>query len=154
MMSRKFGHFLTPFPHRHAFYNQGLSAVVTKSLTPSPKGRDVIYGWPLLTVIVITEFDCVWYEMLYRTSSLESRNIILERWFLAFQHSFVKQMWSDLRKVFFTPDKNNIYWVTSILWQKINWLNKGQLAWQSNQRYVLLVAKLIQYVTMIRLSWS
>ena len=29
--------FLTPFSHRHAFYYLGLSAVVTKSMTPPPK---------------------------------------------------------------------------------------------------------------------
>ena len=40
----------TPSPHGHTFYYEGLSTAVTKSWTPSPLRRDVIYGWPQTTV--------------------------------------------------------------------------------------------------------
>ena len=44
MTSRKFGQFLTPLLHRHAFYYKAL--VLLSRIIESPKDRDVIYGRP------------------------------------------------------------------------------------------------------------
>ena len=66
--------FVPPFLHCHLFYYLGIGTVVTKSLTPSPQDRDIIYGQPQRTSLnyLVIEFDWMIKRILEDDNSVES----------------------------------------------------------------------------------
>ncbi len=135
----QFWSFFDPFPsppHCHAFYYWGLSAVVTKSLTPSPLDCDVVYGIPLrdrweygerrYLYLNETWFACSWEEVrsLKRIGEIVSSVLLLEIafrrtcWFVKrfigsllghSAHFFNLQWWQSWKKKFPRKRDNNTF---------------------------------------------